>query len=117
MEKSFKEERRKFPRLSANFVVSYKIKKILDDYDFSQTKNIGQGGVLLTTNRKFETGTQLALLVKFPFLPQRLEILGTVVDSKEISKDLIYETRLAFSDTDKKFLKDLGTFIGKRLRK
>ncbi len=117
MEKSLQEERRKFPRLSANFTVSYKIKNIPENYDFSQTKNVGQGGVLLTTTRKFEAGTPLALLVKFPFLPQRLEILGTVVDSKEISKDLIYETRLAFSDTDNKFLKELGEFIAKQVRK
>ena len=117
MEKPLKEERRRYPRLSANFFISYKIKKIPNDYDFSQTINIGQGGVLLTTNRQFEPGTQLALMVKLPFLPQRLEILATVVDSKEISRDLIYETRLAFSETDKKFIKDLGEFIGKRLRK
>lgn len=117
MEKSFKEERRKFPRLNASFVVSYKIKKIPDEYDFSQTKNVGQGGVLLTTNRQFEPGTQLALMVKFPFVTQRLEILASVVDSKEIAKGIIYETRLAFSNLDKIFFQDLGKFIEERLRK
>ena len=117
MEKSFAKERRKYPRLSANFVVSYKIKKIPNDYDLSQTKNVGQGGVLLTTNRKFEAGTQLALMIKFPFVPQRIEVSATVVESKEIAKDLVYETRLAFSDIDKKFFQELEGFIGDRLGK
>ncbi len=117
MEKSFDKERRKYPRLSATFVVSYKIKKIPNDYDLSQTKNVGQGGVLLTTNRKFATGTQLALMIKFPFVPQRIEVLATVVDSKEIAKDVLYETRFAFADLDKKFFQELGEFIGERLGK
>ncbi len=115
MEKSFGKERRRYPRLSANFVVSYKIKTIPNDYDFSQTKNVGQGGVLLTTNRKFAAGTQLALMVKFPFVPQRIEVLATVVDSKEIAKNVIYETRLSFADLNKKFFQELGEFIEERL--
>jgi hypothetical protein len=117
LEKSFDKERRKYPRLSASFVISYKIKKIPNDYDLSQTKNVGQGGVLLTTNRKFVAGTQLALMVKFPFVLQRVEVSATVVDSKEIVKDLIYETRLAFSDLNKIFFQELGEFIGDRLGK
>jgi hypothetical protein len=117
LEKSFDKERRKYPRLSASFVTSYKIKKIPNDYDLSQTKNVGQGGVLLTTNRKFAAGTQLALMVKFPFVLQRVEVSATVVDSKEIVKDLIYETRLAFSDLNKKFFQELGEFIGDRMEK
>lgn len=117
MEKSFTKERRKYPRLSANFVVSYKIKKIPDDFDLSQTKNVGQGGVLLTTNRKFEVGTQLALMVKFPFVNQRIEVSATVIDSNEIAKGLVFETRLAFSDLDNKFFQELGEFIGERLGK
>jgi hypothetical protein len=117
MEKSFGRERRRYPRLSANFVVSYKIKNIPNDYDLSQTKNVGQGGVLFTTNQKFTKGTQLAIMVKFPFVPQRIEILGTVVDSKEIAKGILYETRLSFVDLNKKFFQELGEFIGERLGK
>jgi len=117
LEKSFGKERRRYPRLSASFVVSYKIKKIPNDYDFSQTKNVGQGGVLLTTNRKFEIGTQLALMIKVPFVLQRIEVSATVVESKEIAKNLVYETRLAFSDINKKFFQELGGFIEERMGK
>ena len=108
-------ERRKFPRLSANFVVSYKIKRIPDYYDLSQTKNVGQGGMLLTTNQKFAPGTQLILTVKFPFVPQRIEIEATVVDSREVAKNMIYETRLSFIRLNKKFFQELGKFIEERL--
>ena len=117
MDKSFGKERRRYPRLSASFVTSYKIKQIPDDYDLSQTKNVGQGGVLLTTNRKFAPGTQLALMIKFPFVLQRIEVTATVIDSKEVAKNVIYETRLAFADLDKKFFQELGEFIGQRLGK
>jgi hypothetical protein len=117
MEKSFGRERRRYPRLSANFVISYKIVNIPNDYDLSQTKNVGQGGVLLTTNRKFSAGTQLALMVKFPFVLQRIEVLATVIDSKEIARNLLYETRLSFADLNKKFFQELGEFIEQRLSK
>jgi hypothetical protein len=113
MKKSFEKERRKYPRLNAKFVVSYKNNP--NDYDLSQTKNIGQGGVMVTTSRKFAAGTQLAITVTFPFVPQRIEILGTVVSSKEIAKNLLYETRVAFSDLNKKFFQELGDFIQERL--
>jgi hypothetical protein len=108
-------ERRRFPRLSANFMVSYKIKQIPENYDLSQTKNVGPGGMLLTTNQKFIPGTQLTLTVKFPFVPQRIEIEATVVGSREVAKNMIYETRLSFIRLNKKFFEELGQFIEERL--
>ena len=117
MDKPFGKERRRYPRLSANFVTSYKIKQTPNDFDLSQTKNVGQGGVLLTTNRQFIPGTLLILMVKFPFVLQRIEVSATVVDSKEVAKDVLYETRLAFAYLDKKFFQELGEFIGQRLGK
>jgi hypothetical protein len=109
------EDKRRFPRLSASFVVSYRVKHIPDNYDLSQTKNVGQGGVLLTTNQKFAPGTLLALTIKFPFVPQRIEIDATVVGSREMAKNMIYETRLSFIRLNKKFFEELGQFIEERL--
>lgn len=117
MEKSFGRERRRYPRLRATFVVSYKVKSIPNGFDLSQTKNVGQGGVMLTTNKKFATGTQLSIMIKFPFVQERIEVLATVVDSKEIAKNILYETRISFADLDKKFFRELGEFIGERLGK
>ena len=115
MEKYSGQERRRFPRLSANFVVSYKIKQIPENYDLSQTKNVGQGGVLLTTNQKFVPGTILALTIKFPFVPQRIEIDATVVGFREVVRDMIYETRLSFVRLNRKFFEELGKFIEEHL--
>ncbi len=115
MEKYHGPERRNYPRIKANFIVSYRNKYIPKDYDLSQTKNVSQGGLVLTTNKKFAPGTQLALTIKFPFVPQRVEVLGNVVDSKEIVKDNIYETRLSFVDLQDDIFAELGVFIKKHL--
>jgi hypothetical protein len=116
MEKYTGTERRKFPRANANFVVSYRVKH-QGSYDLSQTKNISQGGLLITTNKKFENGTQLAMTIRFPFVEQKIEITGEVVDSKEIVKGLIYETRLKFTDLPQEFFKELGIYIKELLEK
>lgn len=118
-------ERRKFPRLEANFVISYKIEQlppddeggeILQGHDLSQTKNVSQGGVLITTNQLFKKGSYLAMVIRFPLLPQKIEVTGEVVDSREIVKNLIYETRVRFVGLDENFFEKLGAFIEKNLR-
>ncbi|MFA5008904.1 MAG: PilZ domain-containing protein [Candidatus Omnitrophota bacterium] len=116
MEKYTGAERRKFPRANANFVVSYRVKEH-GTYDLSQTKNISQGGLLITTNKKFENGTQLIMTIRFPFVEQKIEIIGEVIDSKEIVKGLIYETRLRFTDLPADFFKELGIYIKELLEK
>jgi len=117
MEKYSGPEKRKFPRVIANFVVSYRLKDRSDNYDLSQTKNISQGGLLLTTNKKFDKGTQLAMTIRFPFIDQRIEVTGQVTDSKEIVKGLIYETRIKFCDLSPEFFKELGDFMKELLSK
>ena len=114
MEKYKGSERRAHPRLNINFVVSYRIHKAPENYDLSQTKNVSQGGLMVTTNRKFDKGIFLAITIRFPFILQRIEVLGQVVDSKEIVRNLIYETRVRFLDLDIDFFKRLGDFIDKK---
>ena len=111
-----KQERRKYPRMDANFVVSYRLKEAPDNYDLSQTKNVSQGGMFLTTNRKFERGVQLVMNIRFPFILKKIEITGEVVGSREVVRDLIYETRIRFLDFDEKFFKKLGEFVKKRAK-
>jgi hypothetical protein len=117
MEKYTGPERRKHPRVSGSFVVSYRLKEVPDNCDLSQTKNISQGGILLTTNREFERGTLLSMTLRFPFVSQKIEVTGEVVDSKEIVRDLIYETRIKFTDLPEDFFRELGEFIRERLEK
>jgi hypothetical protein len=116
MNKYAGDERRKNPRLNANFVISYRIKQHQGTYDLSQSKNVSKSGILLTTNKAFESGTHLAMTIRFPFVPQRIEVVGEVIDSREVVKNLIYETRIIFQDLDSKFMEELGEFIQKRLK-
>jgi hypothetical protein len=109
-------EKRKHPRLSANFIISYRITQVPENYDLSQTKNVSQGGILLTTNKKFEKGLCLALTIRFPFISQRISVHGEVVESKEVVRDLIYETRVKFLDLDTELFEKVGEFVKKYLK-
>ncbi len=113
MEKYKVHERRKHCRMESDFIISYRIKKLRDDYDLTRTKTVSQGGLLLTTNKKFDKGTILAITMRFPFTSAWIELTGKIVDSKEVVKDLLYDTRIEFVDLDKKFFQELGQFIKK----
>lgn len=118
MEKKYSgPERRKYPRAEANFVVSYVIKEIQDDYDLTQSRNVSQGGILITTNRYFSKGVKLAMHIRLPFITQRIEVTGEVVDCKEKVKNLIYETRIKFLDLDMGIFEEIGKHIEKFLKK
>ncbi|MFA5156048.1 MAG: PilZ domain-containing protein [Candidatus Omnitrophota bacterium] len=95
-------ERRRFPRIDGRFIVSYRILEESDNIDITQTKNLSLGGMLLTTNRKFDPGTNLALEIRLPFDPDPIMLIGKVVESHEITKGLIYDTRMMFLAIDEK---------------
>ncbi|MCF7887369.1 MAG: PilZ domain-containing protein [Candidatus Omnitrophica bacterium] len=116
MEKYNGPERRKHPRLNANFIVSYRITEPPSDFDLSQTKDVSQGGLFLTTNRSFDRGTLLAMTIRFPFAPEKLKLTGQVVTSYEKVKGLLYETHIRFENSDEEFLKNIGNFIKKRVK-
>jgi len=109
-------DRRKFPRLKVNFVVTYHIKEPPGSYDLSQTKNVSCGGLLLTTNCYFDKGTILELTIRFPFFNEKIKIDGEVVDCKEIVKNIIYDTRIKFLSLDKDIFDKLNNFIKDRLK-
>ena len=94
------EERRRGDRINKNFIVSYRIYGDPNNIDISQTKNMGEGGIMLTTNCAFEPGTILAIEIKLPFVPIPIRLLGRVLESKEINRNIIYETRLLFTYLD-----------------
>lgn len=96
------QERRKHPRIKGRFVVSYRTLEETDKVDVTQTKNMSLGGMLLTTNRQFSPGTKLALEIRLPFDPNPIMLIANVVESVEIMKDMIYDTRLAFLSIDER---------------
>lgn len=95
-------DRRKFPRIDGRFIVSYRILEESDNIDITQTKNLSLGGMLLTTNRQFDPGTNLAIEIRLPFDPDPIMLVGKVIESCEITKGLIYDTRLMFLAVDEK---------------
>ncbi|MCX5710453.1 MAG: PilZ domain-containing protein [Candidatus Omnitrophica bacterium] len=110
-------ERRRQPRASGRFIVSYRILENADSTDISQTKNISLGGMLLTTNRDFDKGTNLALEIRLPFDPHPIMLIAKVLESKEITKNLIYDTRLMFlavDDRHRKIINDTVNYYMKR---
>lgn len=110
-------ERRRHPRVKARFIVSYRILDEVDNVDISQTKNLSLGGMLLTTNRQFGIGTNLALEIRLPFDPNPIMIIAKVLESREISKDLIYDTRLTFLAIDERHRKIIKETIDYYIKK
>lgn len=110
-------ERRKHPRIAGRFVVSYRVLEEVDNIDISQTRNLSMGGMLLTTNRQFSPGTSLALEIRLPFDPNPIMLIAKVVESREITKDLIYDTRLNFLAIDERHKKAVSQTVTYYLRK
>jgi hypothetical protein len=110
-------ERRQSQRVSGRFVVSYRVIKKEDDIDITQTKNISLGGMMLTTNLDFAPGTKLALEIRLPFDPNPIRLIANVLESREITKNLIYDTRLMFlaiDDKHKKIINDTVDYYSKK---
>ena len=110
-------DRRRNPRARGRFMVSYRILEEEDNLDITQTKDVSLGGMLLTTNRKFPLGAKLALEIRLPLDPDPIMLIGSVVESKEIVNNLIYDTRLAFLAIDEKHQKVLRKTVGFYLKK
>ena len=110
-------ERRKHPRVSGRFIVSYRILKDGEYDDLSQTKNISLGGMLLTTNRQFPPGTVLALEIRLPFDPDPIRVTGKVLESHEVTRNLIYDTRLEFFHMNDRYKKAIHATVDYYLRK
>ncbi|MBN2120030.1 MAG: PilZ domain-containing protein [Candidatus Omnitrophica bacterium] len=106
------QERRKHKRIKVSFVVSYRPLEKEDDADLSQTKNFSQGGMLLTTNKAFGPGTLLKIFIRVPLVKGKIYLIGQVLESKEIVKNLIYETRIAFQNLEDEIERILHETVG-----
>jgi hypothetical protein len=110
-------EKRKYPRALGRFIVSYRVIPNNSNADLTQTKNLSLGGMLLTTNCKFSEGTNLALEIRLPFDPNPIMIIAKVLESKEITKGIIYDTRLIFLAVDEKHRKVINETVGYYIKK
>jgi len=110
-------ERRRYHRISGRFIVSYRVLEEADSIDISQTKNISLGGMLLTTNRLFAPGTNLAIEIRLPFDPHPILMTAQVLESREITRHLIYDTRLEFLTVDERHKKAIARTVDYYLTK
>jgi len=108
-------ERRRHPRLTIGFVVSHRVKDSGGTYELSLTQNISQGGMFITASRQYAPHSDLELMLRFPFVRERVKLTGKVLDSKEVAKNMIYATRIQFLDPEEEILRKLGSFIQSRL--
>ncbi len=105
-------DRRQHPRRDASLVVSYRPTYPTAIHDITHTRNISQGGMLLTTARAFAPGDLLAIVARLPVRGSPSLVTGTAgaVGSREIVPRLIYETRVRFVDPDRRSFQVIRDF-------
>jgi len=93
------EERRKHPRVSKHFIVTYYDATIADaQHNVSQLKDISRGGVCFSSCVGLPKNTLLQILIKTPYLAETLSAKGTVVYCAEKIPGVIYEVHVHIED-------------------
>jgi len=96
-------ERRKFKRISGNYIVSYAPIRGEDlKFDVSQTKDLSEGGLLFISDRQFEKDIVLKIKLRLPEFSDYVIIKAQVIDSIQLSKGIMHETRVKFVDVEQK---------------
>ena len=105
------EERRQYVRLGMSVMISYKEAGSSEGYDMTSTKDISKGGTFFFSNVNYPVGTDLELLVSFPFRmgKERTKVISKVVNV--IKKDKFYGIGVQFIKMDKTVLSELHLFI------
>ena len=94
-------EKRKHPRLDFNLIVSYRPLENTEKMRITQIKNLSRGGMMISTCEKIEKGTMLKINLRFPLLKKKVNLVGKVIESKEVVPNFDYETRVYFYNMDK----------------
>ena len=90
-------ERRRYKRINKHFILTYFDKSNPSrKQEITQLKNISMGGMCFVTSSRFESGTQMGIELKTPYLADTTYLEGVVLESHEKVLDIIYETRLKF---------------------
>ena len=92
-------EKRKHPRIDEHFILTYfDLNDPMVRHNSSQLKNISVGGMCLVTSKPFSVGTRLGIELKTPILSEFIHLKGTVLESRDKIKGIIYETRVQFDE-------------------
>jgi hypothetical protein len=92
------QDRRKYVRVYRNFIISYKLKDDSQIHEMSQVNNISKGGINFTSTVVLNAGAEVVIELKTPFLSDNIHLIGTVLESKEKIRGLIYAVRLEFKN-------------------
>ena len=68
-------------------------------------------------SRQFSSGVNLALEIRLPFDPHPIMLIGRVIESKEIMKDMIYDTRMEFIAVDERHRRVIGDTVEYYIKK
>jgi hypothetical protein len=93
------EERRKHVRVDRNFILTYFDKRAPTvKNEITQLRNISRGGMCFVATKPFELSTVLTIEMRTPFTTGSVTLEGTVLESRERIKGLIYDIRLQFQN-------------------
>ncbi len=105
-------ERRRFKRISGNYIVSYAPMKSEElKFDISQTKNISEDGMLFISDRKFEKDVVLKMKLRLPEFSDYVIVQTQVIDSIQRVKGVMYETRARFIEAEKKVRESIRKLV------
>ncbi|MCK5214258.1 MAG: PilZ domain-containing protein [Candidatus Omnitrophica bacterium] len=91
-------DRRRFKRIKKHFILTYfDLTAPAVKHDASQLKDISLGGICFLTSTPFSPGVQLGVELKTPFFAELTHLEGTVLQSQEKIKNIIYEVHMEFN--------------------
>ncbi|MFH1062276.1 MAG: PilZ domain-containing protein [Candidatus Omnitrophota bacterium] len=114
--------RRKFYRMKATYLVCFRAKftkTVFSHYQYSLTKDISAGGLLVMSEEIFPEGTEVEMQINLPmFHEKKLYAKGIVATTvKATTQQALYPIRIKFTDFDEHAFKELKQFIDQEMEK
>ena len=106
-------EKRQYVRLDRSVMISYKKAGSSDEYDMTSSQDISKAGTFFFSHVNYPVGTELELLVSFPFRigKERVKVIAIVQNVRK--KEQLYGIGVEFVEIDKTVLSELHSFIDK----
>ena len=106
-------EKRQYVRLDRSVMISYKKAGSSEEYDMTSSQDISKAGTFFFSHVNYPAGTELELLVSFPFRigKERVKVIAIVQNVRK--KEQLYGIGVEFVEIDKTVLSELYAFIDK----
>ncbi|MBU1086191.1 MAG: PilZ domain-containing protein [Candidatus Omnitrophica bacterium] len=114
--------RRQFYRLKATYLVCFRAKftkSVFSHYQYSLTKDISVGGLLVMSEEIFPKGTEIEMVIKLPmFYEKKIQAKGVVATMvKATTQHALYPIRIKFTAVDEHAFEELKDFIDQEMLK